>query len=64
MMADTLTQVVRTALADLIGMYYEGSLSNDAKTTITELFEALKEKGEDVTEYEEDYANVLEDMTA
>ena len=59
---DKLTQVVRCALADLIGLYYEGGLSNPAKQTIRELYEALKEKGEDVTEYEEDYANVVEDM--
>lgn len=61
-MADILIQVVRTALANLIGMHYEGSLSKAAKNTLTDLFEALKEKGEDVTEYEEDYANVLEAM--
>lgn len=61
-MADNLTQVVRYALADLIAMYYEGNLSIAAKKTITELFEALKENGEEVTEYETDYANVLDDL--
>lgn len=61
-MADKLTHVVRCALADLIGLFYEGGLSNAAKRTITELYEALKEKGEDVSEYEEDYGNVVEDM--
>ena len=49
-MADKLTQVVRCALADLIGLFYEGGLSDPAKVTITELFEALKENGEDVSE--------------
>lgn len=61
-MADQLTQVVRSALADLIGLFYEGGLSDPAKETIIELYEALKENGEDVTEYEADYANVLENM--
>ena len=61
-MADKLTQVVRCALADLIGLFYEGGLSDPAKVTITELFEALKENGEDVSEYEEDCGNVVEDM--
>lgn len=37
-------------------------MSDPAKKTITELYEALKENGEDVSEYEEDYANVVEDM--
>ena len=59
-MADKLTQVVRCAMVDLIGLFYEGGLSNAAKKTITELYEALKEKGEYVSEYEEDYGNVVE----
>jgi len=57
-----LTQVVRCALADLIGLYYEGGLTNDAKKTLIELYIALKENGEDVTEYEADYTNVVEDL--
>lgn len=61
-MADKLTQVVRCALADMISLYYEGGLTNDAKRTITELYEALKENGEDVSEYEGDYGNVVEDI--
>ena len=61
-MADKLTQVVRCALADLIGLFYEGGLSDPAKKTITELYEALKEKGEDVSEYDADYGNVIEDL--
>ena len=32
-MPDKLTQVVRCALADLIGLFYEGSLSDPAKMT-------------------------------
>jgi hypothetical protein len=60
---DELIQVFRCALADLIGMYYEGGLSKATKKTITELYQALKERGEDVSEYEADYANVVEDMT-
>lgn len=63
-MADHLTQIVRSSLANLIGMYHEGNLSRDAKDTLIELFESLKEKGEDVTEFEEAYANVIEDMRA
>lgn len=61
-MPDKLTQAARCALADLIALYYEGGLSDAAKKTITELFEALKEKGEDVSDYEEDFGNVVEDM--
>ncbi len=61
-MADQLTQVVRCALANLIGLYHEGNLSKDAKSTLTELYEALKAKGEDVTEYEQEYANVVDDV--
>ncbi len=61
-MADKLTHVVRCALADLFCLFYEGGLSNPAKKTITELYEALKEKGEDVSEYDADYANVVEDV--
>ena len=61
-MQDKLTQAARCALADLVGLYYEGGLSDAAKKTITELFQALKEKGEDVSDYEEDYANVVEDL--
>ena len=48
-MADKLTQIVRCALADLIALYYEGSLSDPAKQTLIELYEALKENGEDVS---------------
>jgi hypothetical protein len=62
MMQDKLTQAARCALADLIGLYYEGGLSDPAKKTITELYEALKDKGEDVSDYQGDYANVVEDM--
>lgn len=61
-MADKLTQVVRSALADLIALFYEGGLSDAAKHTIIELYEALKEKGEDVSEYDADYGNVIEDL--
>ena len=61
-MPDKLTQAARCALADLIGLYYEGGLSDPAKKTIIELYEALKDKGEDVTDYESDYGNVVEDM--
>jgi hypothetical protein len=60
-MTDALTHVVRSSLANLIGLYHEGNLSRDAKKTLTELVEALMEKGEDMTEYKQDYANVLED---
>lgn len=61
-MTDRLTQAARCGLVELLWQYYEGGLSDAAKKTIIELFEALKENGEDVSEYEEDYGNVVEDM--
>ena len=61
-MPDKLTKAARCALADLIGMYYESGLPNAAKKTITELYDALKEQGENVQDYEADYGNVVEDM--
>lgn len=60
-MTNPLTHVVRRSLANLIVMYRQGNLSRDGKDTLTELFEALKEKGEDVTEYELVYRNVIEE---
>ncbi len=61
-MQDKLIQAARCALANLIGLYYEGGLPDHAKKTITELFAALKEKDENMQDYEEDYANVVEDI--
>ena len=63
-MPDKLTQAARCALADLIGLFYQGGLPDPAKKTIIELYEALKEKGEDVQDFEADYYNVVEDMVA
>ncbi len=61
-MPDKLTQVARCALADLIGLYYEGGLPDAAKKTITELYQSLKDQGEDVSDYDADYGNVVEDI--
>lgn len=62
MMTDALTQIVRRALADMIGLYFEDGLTDASKQTIIEFYKALKEKGEDVTEYEQDYATVVDDV--
>lgn len=61
-MPDTLTQFARRALADMIGLYYDGGLSNATKETIIELYDALKEKGEDVSDYQDDYRSIIEDI--
>jgi hypothetical protein len=61
-MADKLTQAARCALAELIGLFYEGGLPLSAKKAIVELYEALKEKGESVKDHDEDYANVVENL--
>lgn len=63
-MNDKLTQSARCALAELFWQYYEGGLPDPAKRTIVELHDALKEVGEDLVDYEQDYLNVVEDMTA
>jgi hypothetical protein len=61
-MPDKLTQAARCALAELIGLFYEGILTETAKKAIVELYQALKEKGENMKDYEEDYGNVMEDI--
>jgi hypothetical protein len=61
-MPDKLTQAARCALAELIGLFYEGGMSHTGKKTIIELYESLKDKGEDVQDYDTDYGNVVEDM--
>jgi hypothetical protein len=62
-MTDKLTQAARCGLAELFWQYYEGGLPDAAKRTIIELHDSLKEAGEDLLDYEDDYRNVVEDMT-
>lgn len=61
-MSAKLTQAARCALADLIGLFYEGGMPDSAKKTIVELYDALKDMGENVQDYQEDYGNVMEDI--
>jgi phosphoenolpyruvate synthase/pyruvate phosphate dikinase len=61
-MQDKLIQAARCALSELIGLFHEGSLPLSAKKAIVELYEALKEKGENVQDYDEDYADVVENL--
>ena len=62
-MPDKLTQAARCGLAELFWQYYEGGLPVAAKRTIIDLHDALKEAGEDLLDYVEDYRTVVEDMT-
>jgi hypothetical protein len=38
------------------------NVRNSAKKAIVELYEALKEKGENVKDHDEDYANVIDNL--
>jgi hypothetical protein len=55
-MQTSLTQAARCALAELVAVFYEGGLSATGKRTVVELHDALKEYGENMVDYQDDYA--------
>jgi hypothetical protein len=55
-MQTSLTQAARCALAELIALHYESGLSATGKRTVVDLHDALKEHGEDMVDYQDDYA--------
>lgn len=56
---DKLILAARCALADFVGIYEEAGLGEESQKTLCELYEALQEKGEDVSSYKEVYEYCL-----
>ena len=63
-MNENLTQAARSALAELIAVHYEGGLTATGRRTVVDLHDALQATGENLVDYEEDYANVVNSSVA
>ena len=63
-MNEKLTQAARCALAELCALHYEGGLSAMGKRTVVDLHDALVATGENMVDYVEAYANVVNSSVA
>ena len=63
-MNEQLTLAARCALAELIALHYEGGLTATGRRTVVDLHDALQATGENLVDYEEDYANVVNSSVA
>ena len=63
-MKEKLTQAARCALAELIALHYEGALSATGRRTVIDLHDALQATGENLVDYREDFAHVVNSSVA
>ena len=52
-MNEKLTLAARCALAELVGLHLEGCLPETGERAILDLYQALKERGENMVDFEE-----------